>query len=366
MSEPNAADNLSSLPPPLSAPLAQLCDRLRMAASQVDQQGKWPAEQLRWCAQAGVFRWFIPTTYGGWQWSERQILDGYLALSQACLTTTFVLTQWHAACRRILASSNQGLQQRLLPAMARGDLLVTVGISHLTTSRQHIARPVLAAELQTDCSLILDGYSPWVTGGSAADVLVLGATLDDGRQVLCAVPREQAGVVASPGQRLVALTASCTDQVQLNRVPVAAEDIVAGPVTNVMTAGSGGGAGGLQTSTLAVGVALASVAFLQQQAEQRSDLEPVASKLHQDCQTLTALLVALTDGEQPVTPAELRQRANSLALRASQAALSAAKGAGFVADHLAGRLAREALFFLVWSCPQPVVAANLCELAQLN
>ena len=60
---------------------------------------------------------------------------------------------------------------------------------------------------------------------------------------------------------------------------------------------------------------------------------------------------------------ELRRRANSLALRASQAALAAAKGAGYVVGHPAGRWCREALFFLVWSCPAPVVQANLCELA---
>ena len=34
--------------------------------------------------------------------------------------------------------------------------------------------------------------------------------------------------------------------------------------------------------------------------------------------------------------------------------------------HSAGRMAREALFFLVWSCPQPVMQANLCELAGLE
>jgi alkylation response protein AidB-like acyl-CoA dehydrogenase len=67
--------------------------------------------------------------------------------------------------------------------------------------------------------------------------------------------------------------------------------------------------------------------------------------------------------ESITTGNELRQRANSLALRASQAALAAAKGAGYVAGHPAGRWCREALFFLVWSCPQPVLQANLCELA---
>ena len=59
----------------------------------------------------------------------------------------------------------------------------------------------------------------------------------------------------------------------------------------------------------------------------------------------------------------IRQRANTLVLRATQAALAASKGAGFVAGHPAERMVREALFFLVWSCPQPVLNANLCELA---
>ena len=45
-------------------------------------------------------------------------------------------------------------------------------------------------------------------------------------------------------------------------------------------------------------------------------------------------------------------RANSLVLRASQAALAAAEGTGYVVGHPAGRWCREALFFLVWSCPQ--------------
>ncbi|MBW8885705.1 MAG: acyl-CoA dehydrogenase, partial [Planctomycetia bacterium] len=66
------------------------------------------------------------------------------------------------------------------------------------------------------------------------------------------------------------------------------------------------------------------------------------------------------------TSNELRTRANSLALRASQAALAAAKGAGYVVGHPAGRWCREALFFLVWSCPQPVLHANLCELAGIQ
>ena len=58
-------------------------------------------------------------------------------------------------------------------------------------------------------------------------------------------------------------------------------------------------------------------------------------------------------------------RANSLVLRATQMSLAAAKGAGYASRHPVGRWCREALFFLVWSCPQPVVEENLRELAGL-
>lgn len=344
----------------------ELCDRLRDAASQLDVSGQWPREQMRWCAELGLFRWFIPEAYGGWGWSETQILEGYLAISQSCLTTAFVITQWQAACRRIVASENQLLKEKLLPQLASGEKFATVGISHLTTSRQHVAKPVLMAEALDDGGLQLDGYSPWVTAASAADVIVIGATLVDGRQTLIALPTERSGVLPGPGQSLMALTASCTDQVTLQQVRIVAEEILAGPVENVMSLNSGGGAGGLQTSTLAVGLTMAAVSFIRQQAEQRTELRQIADKLDADTQQLRHALTDLCQGGRSITPGELRQRANSLVLRATQAGLSAAKGAGFISGHPAGRMAREAMFFLVWSCPQPVVTANLCELAQLN
>lgn len=346
--------------------LIDVCERLEAAAPQLDQQGSWPGEQLAWLADCDVYRWFIPAEYGGHEWSELQILEGYVALSRACLTTTFVLTQWNAACKRILGSENEILKRRLLPRMAAGELFATVGISHLSTSRQHIARPVLSATLKPDGQYELNGFSPWVTGAPHADELVLGASLEDGTQIICTVPTNAAGVTAHSGASLVALTSSCTDRVDLDRVVVTAEHIIAGPIEHVLQTNSGGGAGGLQTSTLAVGLSCSAARFLRNQAERRPDLLPIADKMDSDCRELFQVLTELTAGDESrCSASELRQRANSLVLRSTQAALTAAKGAGFLSSHPVGRWAREALFFLVWSCPQPVAAANLCELAQL-
>ncbi len=341
-----------------------LCSQLNTAASELDGNESWPRKQLSWCSESGVYRWFIDPAYGGWGWTDSEIVEGYLALSQNCLTTAFVLTQWQAACRRIAASTNASLREELLPKMAAGETFATVAISHLTTSRQHLGKPVLTAERRPDGSLLLNGFSAWVTGGAYADWIVVGATQGDGNQVLAVVPRLTPGVTTYLGQRLVALTSSCTDRILLENVVVPADRVIGGPSPNILQSGAGSGAGGLQTSTLAVGLSMAAARYLMIQAEQRKGLMPTATAIDHECQQLKSSLIDIARGAAAASAvSELRRKANLLVLRATQAALAVAKGAGFAADHPVGRWAREALFFLVWSCPQPVVDANLRDFA---
>jgi alkylation response protein AidB-like acyl-CoA dehydrogenase len=349
---------------PGDASLDELCKQLVSLAPTLDGARAWPGEQLRLCAAAGVFRWFVGPEWGGLAWSEVDLARGYLKLSAACLTTAFVITQRMGAVGRIAACGNQPLQQELLPPLVAGGTFATVGISHLTTSRQHLARPVLLAE-ETATGFILDGYSPWVTGAEHADHIVLGATLADGRQILAAVPTKRAGVRVEPAQDLVALTASRTGSVRFDRAAIDRRWLMAGPVNEVMKQGLAAKTGGLQTSALALGLATAALAELKSQSQSRESLADPADALAEEIESTQADLLALAGGNAACTSDELRTRANSLALRTTQAGLAAAKGAGFVAGHPAGRRAREALFFLVWSCPQNVVAANLCEFAGL-
>jgi alkylation response protein AidB-like acyl-CoA dehydrogenase len=350
---------------PDDAALDALCRRLVELGEELDRTDAWPQEQLRLCGEAGVFEWFMPRHWGGQEWNERDITRGYLRLGAACLTTTFVITQRTGACLRIAGSDNEALKERLLPGLLAGESFATVGISHLTTSRRHLARPVLAAR-ETSSGFVLDGYSPWVTGAVHAGVIVTGATLDDGRQILVALPTDAPGVSIPPPPRLVGLSASHTGQVQLAGVELAREWLLAGPAEDVMKIGKGAGTGGLQTSTLAIALASAALDYLEGEARKRPDLAQAAAELRREHERLEQLLLALAAGEAVCSNDELRAQANSLALRASQAALAAAKGTGYIVGHPAGRWCREALFFLVWSCPVGVMAANLCELAGLE
>jgi alkylation response protein AidB-like acyl-CoA dehydrogenase len=192
---------------------------------------------------------------------------------------------------------------------------------------------------------------------------VVGATLPDGQQVLLAVPSTLEGIKAGPGHALVALSASCTDQVSFDHVQVAEEFLLNGPSENVLKSATGIRTGGLQTSTLAIGLSQAAVNFLSSEASKRADLRDAAGELSQEVAELAQRLLHASAGDTDCDTSEIRTAANRLALRTTQAALTAAKGAGFVKGHPVGRWCREALFFLVWSCPQPIAQAHLCELA---
>ena len=359
---------MSLIESPNAEQLKELRHELAELSKELDQPTSdfvaWPAKQLQLCAERGVFRWFVAKQWGGLEWAPEEIARGYLELSAGCLTTTFVITQYTGAARRIAGSDNEVTKERFLPAFATGEQFGTVGISHLTTSRRHLGKTILHAK-ETEDGFLLNGMAPWVTGANAASVVVTGATLDDGRQILAAVPTSNAGIETAQATQLVALTASQTGPIHFADCLVPHECVLAGPVNEVMKTGVGAGTGGVQTSTLAVGLANAAIEFLLQESQQRPDLVAPAEALQKEATDLGDELLRAAAGKQVCSNEELRTRANSLALRSAQAALSAAKGTGYVLGHPAGRWCREALFFLVWSCPQPVMNANLCELAGL-
>ena len=178
--------------------IAELGERLASLLKQDESSNEMTYAQLlrrryELCAQFDVPRWFVSPEYGGFGFSAEDLLNGYLKLSSACLSTAFVLTQWAGAVSRIASSDNESLKSEILPKMADGSIFSTVGISHLTTSRQHLSKPVLVAEKAAG-RFRLNGFSPWVTGVSIADYVVTGASMDEGQEILLLVPTDQIGI----------------------------------------------------------------------------------------------------------------------------------------------------------------------------
>jgi butyryl-CoA dehydrogenase len=330
---------------------------LALNANAADGRAVWPHESWEALRQSGVLGWCIPSQYGGSGLGPVELLAGYERLAGACLTTCFILSQRDAAVRRIRDSDNERLCRELLPPLARGDAFATVGLSQLTTSRQY-TKPALAAREQ-DTAIVLDGFMPWVTGASESGFFITGAVLDDGRQVLAALPADSPGITVETALELMALEGSLTAEVRCRNVRLERRWLLAGPADKVLASGRGG-AGGLETSCLALGLAGAAIDYLAGEANSRPELRKGAEQLEKSRQRHRQEMFQLVEGVPTAeAAATLRARANSLVLRATQAALTASKGAGFLRSHPAQRWARQALFFLVWSCPRPAADAML-------
>lgn len=342
---------------------AKILTELASWRAALEPVGNWPARQMALLAEGGVFGWLIPRRWGGSELDEPEILSGYLELSDACLTSAFILTQFNSSVQKLVTCGREALQEKWLPRLARGECFTTVGISHLTTSRSRGPGPAVVAESVGE-GFRLSGHIPWVTGANAAQLIVVGGTAPNGEQLLAAIETIDPGLTIAPPQKFLALTASQTGPIELRDVMVRSEQIVAGPAPEVLKIGSRGGTGSLTTSALALGTSRSTLRALRDELRQMPSLEPVVSQLADEGRSLEQAMFSASRGEPGAWSAEqIRLRANSYVTRLAQSSLAAAKGTGFVSGHPAERAIREAMFFYVWSCPQAVVQGNLQELA---
>jgi len=165
-----------------------------------------------------------------------------------------------------------------------------------------------------------------------------------------------------PPMELMALQGSLTAEVRCHDVRLERRWILAGPAERVLA--SGRGAGGLETSGLALGLARSAIEYLQREATKRTEWQGRATACAESWQALQEQLRRLVrEGADAQAASNLRAKVNALVLRATQFALAAAKGSGFLRSHPAQRWARQAMFFLVWSCPAPALDATLTCLA---
>jgi alkylation response protein AidB-like acyl-CoA dehydrogenase len=326
---------------------------------------QWPAALWATLERSGGPRWSLPEEYGGSSCPRPALVQRYARLASGSLTAVFILSQHEAALRRLMAAPDRPTADRWLRAVGQDRVIATVGISHLTTSRRLGSQAIRVAEAGPG-RYRLDGTMPWVTGATRADLVVTGGTLDDGRQVLIAVPTDRPGVTVRPPFPLAALQASCTSEIGLDGVEVEDTDFLAGPATDVLAHPGAVGTGGLETSALALGQAQAALAALVELSPDRDELAEPLEALCDGWQSAWGQLMAQARGEADAPqPSQIRTQANALVLRATQAYLTARKGTGFLRTEPAQRWARQALFFLVWSCPAPIAQAAIRDLAGL-
>jgi alkylation response protein AidB-like acyl-CoA dehydrogenase len=335
--------------------LAELLPAIRARANEFDQTGAWPEQDLDVLNHAGAMRWAVPAHFGGEDLSAIELHYRYEAIAAASLATSLILTQRDSAIGIITASHNASAQEELLPRLARNTIFATVGIAQLTTSRQH-GEPALIASPHAG-GYRINGVIPWSSGADRSAYVVAGAAVGP-RQILFALPTDSEGVTVQTPLPLVALSASHTAAIRCDDVMIDEKLLLAGPADNVLS-------GRRKTlpigqSFLALGLARGALDLI---AEHDSQLaRSTQERFEEQLRALRAEVLTFCGPSQPAQPEagpRLRGACNELALRVAHSAVALYKGTGLLAGHPAQRLAREALFLLVWSCPNPVIDCTI-------
>lgn len=312
-------------------------DVLFPAASCVDASDRIPAGHLDLLARDGFYGLAGPPEHGGLGVDLAAACGIIEILAGGCLATTFVWLQHHGAVRAAAAAPSDALRAQWLEPLCRGDRRAGVALGGA------LPGPPRLRARQVAGGYVLDGTSPWVTGWGMIDTLYTAARDDQDNVVAALLAAEPGPTLTAEPLRLVAVTASSTVQLAFDGHFVSGDRVTGvGPHRDWLARD----AMGLRVNgSLALGVVARCCTMIGP--------SPLDGELR-------ACRDAL-DGAPPRAMPAARAAASELALR-SAAALVAVQGSrAILAGEHAQRLAREALFLLVFAS-RPAIKESLCGL----
>jgi len=312
-------------------------DVLFPAAAEVDASGQIPAGHLDLLGRAGLYGLAGPPEDGGLGASLATACRVIEILAGGCLATTFVWLQHHGAVRAAAAAASRELRARWLEPLCRGDHRAGVALGGA------LPGPPRLRASQVPGGYLLDGTSPWVTGWGMIDTLYTAARDDQDNVVAALLPAQTGRTLTAEPLALVAVTASCTVQLAFagHFVP---GDCVTGisPLRDWLARD----AMGLRVNgSLALGVAA--------RCCQMIGPGPLDEELRACRDGL--------DGASAQSMPAARAAASELAQRSAAALVTVQGSRAILAGEHAQRLAREALFLLVFAS-RPAIKQSLSGL----
>ncbi len=302
------------------------------AALGTDVSDLLPATHLDLLAHEGFYGIAGPADAGGMDLDTSTTSEVVETLASGCLTTAFVWLQHRNPVRAVAASQTPGLRTEWLSALCWGERRAGIALAG-----NRPGPPILRASPTAGGDVTLDGEAPWVSGWGRTDVLLVTAREDD-RVVSLLVDAKESPTLEAERLRVVGANASGTVTLRFHDHLVPAERVVGEePHADLLARDA---AGLRLNGSLALGVVDRCCRLLGPSA---FDEQLVASRRSLDDAT-------------PATLPEARAAASELALRAS-AALTVAHGSrSILLDQHPQRLAREAMFLLVFGSRPPIRA----------
>jgi alkylation response protein AidB-like acyl-CoA dehydrogenase len=315
------------------------------SAMNVDAADQVPAGHLDALAGAGLYGLAGPRSAGGWDADMATFCDVIEVMSGGCLATAFVWLQHHSAVRALASSDNSGLRDRWLEPLCAGTQRAGIALGGARPG------PPLLTARAVPGGYAFDGSAPWVTGWDMIDIVHTLARDDSGNVVAALLPAQVSASLAAYRLDLAAVNASRTVELRFTDHFVSAE-LVSLVMPHAEWAARD--AGGLRANgSLSLGVAGRCCELVAQLADDAG----MAAALRAG---LTARRTALDAADAGAMPAA-RAAASAHALQAAAALAAAAGSQSILVGTHPQRLAREAVFLLVFGS-RPAIKARLTAL----
>jgi alkylation response protein AidB-like acyl-CoA dehydrogenase len=317
---------------------AELADEVLLpAAMEVERTGQIPASHLDALAASGLYGLSGPPEAGGLSVDHATAGRVIEILASGCLSTAFVWLQHHGAVRSVAASDNADLRDKWLGPLCRGERRAGLALAGA------IPGPPMLLAQPVEGGYVFDGFSPWVTGWGLIDTLHAAGRDPDGNVIWGLIDAATSSTLSVEPLDLVAVMASRTVRADFRGCFVPAEKItIAMPLEQWQEVD----ASSLRSNgSLSLGLIARCCALIG------------PSPLDDQLVTARAGLDAGTAATMPTA----RAVAAELAVRAAAALVVAAGSRSVLTDSHAQRLAREAVFLLVFGS-RPAIKDNLSRL----
>lgn len=313
----------------------------------------------------GDRRWLglkVDPSWGGLGFNDGDYGRVQMILSRHSGALAFVQTQHQSAAIRIARGDNDALKHQLLPAMARGELLGGVAISHL---RRQDAPPLTATPVAG--GYVIRGSIPWITGYGLFQQFLVGARLPGDRALLAMMPfgTVPEKITLSPPLPLGAMAASGTVTAQIHDWFLPQEQVVKiCPVAAVFPRHP---QKLLHHGFFALGCAGAAIATMEETLHRKGyepSLGPSVAQLSQALTNLeTAFFQSVTHPQLTTSQAiKLRGQGIQLMHQCSLGAIAIHSGAANIQGNAAQRIYGEALVFTVAGQNFEVMRSTLEEI----
>jgi len=152
-------------------------NELQPVAARVDDEEKFPAENVRKMAELGLMGVCIAEEYGGSGGDSVHMVIATEEIARACASTsTIYLASVSLACYPIYLFGKEEQKRRFVVPLAKGQKLACFGLTEPGAGSD--AAAIQTAATRRGDHYVLDGTKTFITNGAEADIAVVFATTD--------------------------------------------------------------------------------------------------------------------------------------------------------------------------------------------